>query len=168
MFRCALSLIILSFCLVAKSQTLDWHVSAQAGTANYHFENYQGSVLAGFKTQSGQMLSLGPVFKGYNMNSQYQNVMGGRIYSQARMAGGLSFYLQCDVFGRSPANSFTPTSATSTMRLETGAGIIYTFKETIGLSAGYNLGELNPINGIRKNTPAVKLIYLLPFGARGW
>jgi hypothetical protein len=114
------------------------------------------------------MLSLGPVFKGYSLNTQRENILGGRIYSQAKMVQGLSFYLQADVFGPAKSSALAQTSATSTMRLETGAGLIYTYREIVGLSVGYNLGELNPINGLRKNTPSLKLIYLVPFGGRSW
>ncbi len=142
------------------SQALNWHLSAQAGTADYHFENFQGAFLAGFKNYDGQQLSLGPIFKGYNLNSDNHNFMGARIYSQAKIYQGVSMYLQCDIFDG--IRSKIGPLLKSPMRLETGAGIIYTYKERVGLSAGYNFGEYNPISKFRKNTPSIKLIYLMP------
>ena len=161
----SLFVLILTFSS-AHSQILNWHVTAQAGTANYHLENFQGAFLTGFKTQLGQQFSFGPVVKGYEFNAGFKNFIGGRIYSQAKVFRGISMYLQCDVFDGVRSQSLT--SAKSPMRLETWAGVIYTFQEKIGLSAGYNLGELNPITGLRKNTPSIKLIYLMPIGERGW
>ena len=152
--------------LTANSQTLSWHVTAQAGTANYHFQNFQGAFLAGFQNFQGQQFSFGPVVKGYEMNAGFKKIIGGRIYSQAKIYRGLSMYLQCDVFDGIRSQSVV--SAKSPMRLETGGGIIYTYQEMIGLSAGYNLGELNPLSGIRENTPSIKLIYLMPIGGRRW
>lgn len=149
----------------AKSQHLNWHVTAQAGTAKYQFENFQGAFLAGFQNPQGQQFSFGPVIKGYEFNSGFKNIMGGRVYSQAKIYKGISMYLQCDVFGGSKSTSIY--ASRSPMRLETGAGVIYTVYNRVGLSAGYNLGELNPISGLRRNTPAIKLIYLMPFNDRG-
>ena len=159
------SILILSTLLV-KSQSLDWHLTAHAGTARYHFENFQGAFLAGFQNQQGQQFSFGPVVKGYEFQAGFKNMIGGRIYSQAKIYKGLSMYLQCDVFDGVRSQSIA--SAKSPMRLETGAGIIYTVYNRVGVSAGYNLGELNPVAGIRQNTPSVKLIYLMPVGNRGW
>lgn len=150
----------------AKSQITNWHLTAHAGTANYHFENFQGAFLTGFRTEQGQQFSFGPVVKGYEFNTSFKNVIGGRIYSQAKVFRSVSMYLQCDVFDGMRSHSVS--AAKSPMRLETGAGMIYTFRETVGLSAGYNLGELNPINGLRKNTPSIKLIYLMPVGQKPW
>jgi hypothetical protein len=168
--RMLLKLFTFSFLLVSttlvKSQGLNWHFTAQAGTANYHYENFQGAFLAGFQTPEGQQFSFGPVVKGYEFDTRFKNVMGGRIYSQAKIYKGLSMYLQCDIFDGIRSQSVA--SAKSPMRLETGAGIIYTVYNRVGVSAGYNLGELNPVAGIRQNTPSVKLIYLMPFGNRGW
>lgn len=162
MLKRSLIFITLSFFVITlKAQSLSWHLTAQAGTANYQFENFQGAFLAGFKNPDGQQLSFGPVVKGYNLNNQFTNVLGGRIYSQAKVYRGISLYLQCDVFDGVRSQSLT--TAKSPMRLETGAGVIYTYREKIGLSAGYNLGELNPVSGIRKNIPSVKLVYLIPF-----
>ncbi|HEY0055043.1 MAG TPA: hypothetical protein VGB63_06790 [Pedobacter sp.] len=153
--------IILTFVLTnTYSQALNWHLSAQAGTADYHFENFQGAFLAGFKNYDGQQLSFGPIFKGYNLNSDNHNFMGARIYSQAKIYQGVSMYLQCDIFDGIRSKIGAPSK--SPMRLETGAGIIYTYKERVGLSAGYNFGEYNPVNRFRKNTPSIKLIYLMP------
>ena len=150
----------------ATSQNLNWQLSAQAGTANHEFKNFQGAILAGFKTFEGQQLSVGPVFKGYSMNSAFRNVTGGRIYSQVKVYEGVSMYLQCDVFGGTKS-SFV-ASARSTMRLETGAGIIYTYRDAVGISAGYSLAEYNPLTQVRKNAPSIKLVYLMPFGRRNW
>lgn len=167
MVRRIFILVLLSiFAFSAKSQNLNWHITAQAGAANYQFENFRGAVLAGFQNMDGQQLSFGPVVKGYNINTELKTVLGGRIYSQARLYKGVSMYLQCDVFDGTRSRSFS--SVKSPMRLETGAGITYTYREIIGLSAGYNLAELNPLTGVRKNTPAIKLIYLVPIGYRGW
>lgn len=166
MFKNVLLLTFLSLIVnSSKSQTFNWHLAAQAGTANHHFENYQGALMAGFQNSDGQQLSFGPIFKRYNMNSQFKNSMGGRIYSQAKVYNSISLYLQCDVFDG--VQSQFHSSGKSPMRLESGAGIIYTFYEKVGLSAGYNLGELNPLTGLRKNTPVIKLIYLMPF-TRPW
>lgn len=164
--RSLLFLTLLFFVSTLKSQQLDWHLTAQAGTANYHFENFQGAVLAGFKNFAGQQLSFGPVVKGYNLNTQLKNIFGARVYSQAKIYKGISMYLQCDVFDGIRSQSVT--SAKSPMRLETGAGIIYTYHDQVGISVGYNLGELNPVSGMRKNTPAIKLIYLMPFSNNSW
>ena len=170
LYRMLKKLLILSaftlFISVAKSQTLNWHIAAQAGTANYHFENFQGAFLAGFQNSQGQQFSFGPVIKGYEMNSGFKNIIGGRIYSQAKIYKGISMYLQCDIFDGIRSQSLA--TAKSPMRLETGGGVIYTYRETIGLSAGYNLGELNPLSGLRENTPSIKLIYVMPIGYRGW
>jgi hypothetical protein len=156
-----LSIILTFFLTSIYSQVLNWHLTAQAGTANYHFENYQGAFLVGFKNVDGQQLSLGPVFKGYHFNSEYHKFMGARIYSQAKIYQGVSMYLLCDVFDGVRNKIGTPSK--SPMRLETGAGFIYTYKERVGLSAGYNFGEYNPANRFRKNIPSMKLIYLMPF-----
>lgn len=159
-------LFVLFSITTAKSQNLNWHLSAQAGATSHQFENFQGSLLAGFENLQGQQLSVGPVFKGYTMNTEFKNALGGRIYSQAKVYNDISLYIQCDIFDGT--RSISSPSVKSPMRLETGAGIIYTYRQTIGLSAGYNIGELNPISGIRKNSPAIKLVYLMPIGYRGW
>jgi hypothetical protein len=159
---------LILFLLIAagvKAQNLNWHVTAQAGTANHHLQNFQGSLLGGFKTEEGQQLSFGPVVKGFEFNQQLKNVYGARIYSQVKAVGSVSFYLQCDIFDGAKSNSIVATK--SPMRLETGAGVIYTYRGTVGLSAGYNMAELNPVSGIRRNTPSIKLIYLVPF-VRNW
>ena len=161
-----LFLFIVFFITSAKAQNLNWHVSAQAGAANYQFENFQGAVLAGFENFQGQQLSVGPVMKGYTMNTEFKKVLGGRIYSQAKVYKEISMYLQCDIFDGIRSQSLSAVK--SPMRIETGAGIIYTYNQTIGVSAGYSIGELNPITGTRKNSPVVKLVYLMPIGYRGW
>ncbi|MBC8054480.1 MAG: hypothetical protein H7Y13_15580 [Sphingobacteriaceae bacterium] len=167
MLRKPLFFLLLTFsALFVKAQTLNWHFAAQAGTARYQFENFQGAFLTGFQNEQGQQFSFGPVIKGYEFEAGFKNVFGGRIYSQAKVYRGVSMYLQCDIFDGTRSQLLS--SAKSPMRLETGAGIIYTYHERIGLSAGYNLGELNPLSGIRENTPSIKLIYLMPFGARSW
>lgn len=168
MLKKLLSLFLLSlFFFTSNSQTLNWHVTAQAGTDNSQFQNYQGAFLAGFHTAEGQQLSFGPVLKGYTLNTESRNIYGGRIYSQAKVLGPLSMYLQCDVF--TGTRSTSPLATTrSTMRLESGAGILYTYQDKVGISAGYNLGELNPLSGVRKNTPSIKLIYFMPFSSNRW
>jgi hypothetical protein len=100
------------------------------------------------------------------LNADLKNVAGGRIYSQSKVVKNLSLYIQCDIFTgvKSPI-----TESRSPMRLESGAGAIYTFYQQIGISAGYNFGEYNPLTGFRKNSPAVKLVYLVPLNAsRNW
>ena len=166
MKKLLLLLAIIITSAVAKSQTLNWHLSAQAGTANYQFENFEGSFLAGFKSEAGQELSVGPVVKGYYMDNHSNNMLGARIYSQAKLFNSFSVYMQCDVFGGVPSQTLSSTR--SPMRLETGAGLNFTFQEKFGVSAGCNIGALDPISNVRKNTPSVKLIYLMPFAKRGW
>src|SRR5690606_2830886 len=136
------------------------------GTANTQSNNFQGAFLAGFESLEGQQLSVGPVFKGYMANNQMENTMGGRIYSQAKVVNNLSLYIQCDIFSgvKSPINH-----TRAPIRLESGAGAIYTFYEKIGVSAGYNFGEFNPLSGMRKNSPSIKLVYVVPLmHNRGW
>jgi|GEM_PF-1069886 len=160
-------LLALSFLTATgKSQNLNWHLTAQAGMADYRIENFQGAFLAGFETMEGQQLSIGPVFKNFSMNTHSETTIGGRIYSQTKVYDALSLYIQCDVFAGVESN--VVVSSKSPMRLETGAGLIYTYHDKIGLSAGYNLGELNPISGVRKGTPSIKLIYIMPLGNNGW
>lgn len=160
-------LLALSFLSVAgKSQNLNWHLTAQAGMSSYRIENFQGAFLGGFETMEGQQLSIGPVFKNFSMNTHSKTTVGGRIYSQTRVYDALSLYIQCDVFAG--AKSTVVASSQSPMRLETGAGLIYTYQDKIGLSAGYNLGELNPLSGVRKGVPSIKLIYKIPFVNDSW
>ena len=164
--RKLLLLIPIFFLSTANGQSLNWHLTAQAGTVNNHFKNFQGAFLAGFESMEGQHLSFGPVVKGYLVNTDFKNLAGGRIYSQSRVIKNLSLYIQCDIFNgvKSPL-----THTRSPMRLESGAGVIYTIYEKIGLSAGYNFGEYNPLNSYRKNSPAIKLVYLVPLANnRGW
>lgn len=161
-------LFIVSFLFAAgvQAQGLNWHLTAQAGTVNTHHNNFQGAFLAGFESLEGQQLSFGPVVKGYMANKQMENMIGGRVYSQAKVADKLSLYIQCDIFSgaKSPLDN-----TRAPMRLESGAGLIYTFYEKIGVSAGYNFGEFNPLSGMRKNSPSIKLVYLVPLSYnRGW
>lgn len=161
-------LLIIPFLFIAtvKGQTLNWHLTAQAGTVNNNFTNFQGAFLAGFESLEGQQLAFGPVFKGYMLNADMQNVAGGRIYSQSKVVSNLSLYIQCDVFSGVKS---ALTNTRSPMRLESGAGAIYTIYEKIGISAGYNFGEYNPLTGYRKNSPAIKLVYLMPLNSnRSW
>lgn len=141
------------------AQSLNWHLTAQAGTLSTQHNNFQGAFLAGFESLEGQQLSFGPVVKGYMANKQIENTLGGRVYSQAKVVNNLSLYIQCDVFN-GVKSQITHTRAP--IRLESGAGFIYTVYERIGISAGYNFGEYNPLSGIRKNSPSVKLVYLVP------
>lgn len=161
-FLCALSF----FAFSGECQNLNWHLTAQAGMANYRIDNFQGSFLAGFETAEGQQLAIGPVFKSFAMNTHSETSIGGRIYSQAKVYDALSLYIQCDVFAG--IASTIQVASKSPMRLETGAGLIYMYHDKFGLSAGYNLGELNPISGVRKGAPSIKLIYTIPFVNSNW
>lgn len=160
-------LCVLSFLAVeGKCQVLNWHLTAHAGMANYRIDNFQGAFLAGFATVEGQELSIGPVFKNFSTNAHSQTSIGGRIYSQTSVFEALSLYIQCDIFAGTKSNILS--SSRSPMRLETGAGLIYMYHDKIGLSAGYNLGELNPISKVRKGAPSIKLIYTIPFISNTW
>ncbi len=166
MKRQLLPILLLFFFVSSKAQELNWHLTAQAAAVNNHFSNFQGAFLAGFESMEGQQLSFGPVCKGYMESSVIKNVVGGRIYSQALIVNNVSMYIQCDVFSGVKSQY---TASRSPMRLESGAGIIYTFYKKIGVSAGYNFGEYNPLSGVRKNSPAVKLVYMVPINNnRGW
>lgn len=148
-----------------KAQYLSWYLSAQTGSCNYGSPNMNGAVLAGFKTEAGQQLSFGPVVKSYMSDQKFGNLVGIRLYSQTSVSERVNIYMQCDV---SNGTQFQAVSMKSPLRLETGVGINYMIGEKIGVGAGYNFGDYNPLNNMRKSSPSLKLIYLIPFRSNNW
>lgn len=165
MMRYLLLLTLIAPATSLKAQYLDWHLSAQTGSCNYGSANMNGSVMVGFRTEAGQELSVGPVFKSYLANQRFGNIAGVRVYSQTSVSEKVSFYLQCDV---SNSTQFRTVSMGSPLRLETGIGVNYMFNEKVGVGAGYNFGDYNPLSNVRKSSPALKLVYLIPFRSNGW
>ncbi len=148
-----------------RAQYLNWFVSAQTGGSGYGSTNVHGAVLAGFKTETGQQVSFGPVVKGYLSDQKFGNIVGARLYSQMNLSGNIGIYMQCDI---SNGNQFRAVSMTSPLRLETGIGVNYMMSEKIGVGAGYNFDDYNPLNNSRKSSPAIKLVYLIPFRSNSW
>ncbi|WP_256011953.1 hypothetical protein [Desertivirga xinjiangensis] len=168
MIKKLLLVILLLNCLsTIKAQSLNWFVSAHAGTGNFKTASANGAVLAGFKNERGQQVAMGPVVKGFMHNGIMENVIGGRLYSQMNLAGPVDVYLQCDLTnGR---NQLQSAKAQVPVRLETGMGLNFLIRENIGIGCGYTFGEYNPISQQRKSSPVLKLTYLMPFqSSRNW
>ena len=148
-----------------KAQYLSWYMSAQTGSCNIGSANMNGAVLAGFKTEAGQQLSLGPVVKSYMSDQKFGNIVGLRLYSQTSLTEHFNLYMQADL---SNGTQFCSVNMQAPLRLETGIGFNYMIGEKIGLGAGYNFGDYNPLNNMRKSSPSLKLIYLIPFRSNNW
>ena len=149
----------------SRAQYLNWFLTAQTGSSGLETTNMNGAVLAGFRTEAGQQVSIGPVVKGYMSNHRFGNIVGARLYSEMSLSEKTGLYLQCDI---SNGDQFAAVSMKSPLRLETGVGINYMLGEKVGIAAGYNFGDYNPLNNTRKGSPAVKLIYLIPFRGSNW
>ncbi|WP_374164102.1 hypothetical protein [Arcticibacter sp. MXS-1] len=165
MMRYLLLVLLLATGTSIKAQYLSWYISAQTGSCNYGSPNINGSVLAGFQTEAGQQFSVGPVIKSYMSNQRFGNIAGLRVYSQTSISEKVNLYMQCDV---SNGTQFAAVSMKSPLRLETGIGINYMIGEKIGVGAGYNFGDYNPLSNMRKSSPALKLVYLVPFKSNSW
>lgn len=148
-----------------RAQYLNWFLSAQTGSSGYHSTGMHGAVLAGFKTETGQQVSFGPVVKGYLSDRKFGNLIGARLYSEMNLSEKLGIYMQCDV---SNGDQFHSIDMRSPLRLEAGIGINYMLGERIGVGAGYNFDDYNPLTNSRQSSPALKLVYLIPLGNNGW
>lgn len=161
MAKYILSVLFFLFATTLKAQYLNWFVSAQSGGTGYGATtNMHGAVLAGFKTETGQQFSVGPVFKGYMADQKFRNILGARLYSQVNLSGNLDVYMQCDISNGTP---FQAVSMKSPLRLETGIGVNYMVSERFGVGAGYNFDDYNPLNNTRRSSPALKFVYVIPF-----
>ncbi|MXV51393.1 hypothetical protein GS399_10465 [Pedobacter sp. HMF7647] len=157
------TLSIICFFVVLKvsgQSSLNWMLSTQAGLSSHTTTNYQGSLMIGFATQNNQQISVGPVIKSFFVANHQQANIGGRIYSQSPIVGPLSLYLQCDIFqmNMSPAQ-YTPEKK---LKLDAGLGAAFTFNNNIGLAAGYNFGEFNPMTSTSKGVGNLRIFYNLP------
>jgi len=159
MKKLLLVILLLNY-LSTKAQSLNWFVSAHVGASNYKSASMNGAVMGGFKNEAGQMISIGPVLKGYMLNGMMKNQIGGRIYAQMNLTGRIDAYLQCDA---SDAGRFQNVAAKSPVRIETGMGLNFMIKDNLGIGCGYTFGEINPATNQRLSSPSLKLVYVLPF-----